>query len=202
MGHSTPESRSERKVSALENEPWLRGPLPHVHPLIAPALHSFIQVREDLARWTEGLTDEEIWSRPEGLAPVGFHLRHIAGSVERLTAYMCGRDLTSEQLEAIPHEMDSTWNGSLLTRLQLLEQVNAALQNSERAMREIDAVTFEHARSVGRKKLPTTVIGLVLHIAEHAQRHVGELIVTSKLVQRSKSGRTSPLALEVTGRTV
>jgi len=201
MGHSTPESVFE-KHSQPETEPWLRGPLAGVHPLMAPALHSFIQVREDLARWTEGLTDEQIWSRPEGLAPVGFHLRHIAGSVERLTAYMCGRDLTSEQLEAIPQEMDSTWNGSLLTRLRLLQQVNEALRKSEQVMRALDPATFEHARSVGRKKLPTTVIGLVVHIAEHAQRHVGELVVTSKLARRSESGRTSPRSLEVTGRTV
>lgn len=190
MVHSTTEPPSEK-------EPWLRGPLPDVHPLMAPSLHSFIQIREDLARWTEGLRDEEIWSRPFGLAPVGFHLRHIAGSVERLTAYMFGKELTTAQLEAIPHEMDSGIGRSLL-----LEQVNEALQKSEQAMRAIDPETFEHPRSVGRKKLPTTVIGLVVHIAEHAQRHVGELIVTSKLVRASQSGRTSPRALEVTERTL
>src|ERR1700691_1501560 len=89
----------------VEPEPWLRGPLAEVHPLVAPTLHAYAQAREDLVRWTDGLTDAEIWSRPHGLAPVGFQLRHIAGSVERLTTYLRGEQLTSQQLEATHSEM-------------------------------------------------------------------------------------------------
>src|ERR1700689_1972823 len=81
-------------------EPWLRGPLAGVHPLVAPTVHAYMQALEDLAHWTDGLSDAQIWSRPHDLAPVGFHLRHIAGSVERLTTYLRGRELTSQQLEA------------------------------------------------------------------------------------------------------
>src|SRR5271155_3265606 len=86
-------------------EPWLRGPLAGVPPLVAPPLHAYTQAREDLARWTNGLTDAEIWLRPHGLAPVGFQLRHIAGSVDRLSTYLRGEQLTPEQLEALAHEM-------------------------------------------------------------------------------------------------
>ena len=75
-------------------EPWLRGPLEGVHPLVAPTLHAYMQVQEDLDHWTAGLTDEQIWSRPHGLAPVGFQLRHIAGSVDRLTTYLRGEQLS------------------------------------------------------------------------------------------------------------
>jgi hypothetical protein len=173
--------------SSHDVEPWLRGPLSGVHPLLMPTLHAFAQAREDIARWTEGLTDDEIWSRPHGLAPVGFHLRHIAGSVERLTAYIAGQQLTSEQLEAIRHEMDSDRGRSML-----LDDVSRALHRSERVICALHPAGLEEARGVGRKQLPTTVIGLVVHLAEHTQRHVGELIVTAKLARRQEAGRTRP----------
>jgi hypothetical protein len=171
----------------MGEEPWLRGPLAGVHPLVAPTLHAFAQVREDLALWTDGLTDAEIWSKPYGLAPVGFQLRHIAGSVERLTTYLRGEQLTAQQLIAIPREMEPGPG-----RLALLAEINEALQQCEQTLRALDPASLTDSRSVGRKELPTTVIGLVVHLAEHTQRHVGELIVTTKLARSMPTGRTSP----------
>lgn len=147
-----------------------------VHPLLMPTLHCFAQVREDLARWTSGLTETQIWLRPHHLAPVGFHLRHIAGSVDRLTTYLEGRQLTADQLEAVRREMDP---GAALAGL--LDEVSRALDRSERAIRSLQPEILQEPRYVGRKRLPTTVIGLVIHLAEHTQRHVGELIVTAKV---------------------
>jgi len=159
-------------------EPWLRGPLEGVHPLMAPTLYAYMQALEDLARWTDGLSDAQIWSRPHGLAPVGFQLRHIAGSVERLTTYLCGRELTSRQLEAARQEMEPG-----LGRAALLEMVARSLQDSEHVIRALDPATLTNTRAVGRKQLPCTVAGLVVHLAEHTQRHVGQLIVTTKLAR-------------------
>jgi hypothetical protein len=159
-------------------EPWLRGPLEGVHPLLAPTLHAYMQALEDIEQWTDGLSDAQIWSRPHGLAPVGFQLRHIAGSVERLTTYLRGLELTSQQLEAARGEMDPG-----LGRAALLEMVTRALQDSERVIRALDPATLTDARAIGRKQLPSTVAGLVVHLAEHTQRHVGELIVTTKLAR-------------------
>src|ERR1700733_1062432 len=113
-----------------EPEPWLRGPLEGVHPLVAPTLHAYAQAREDLAQWTGGLTDAEIWLHPHGLAPGGFHLRHIAGRVERLTTYLLGEQLTPEQLEAAHHELDSG-PGRSNSLHELLDEVNEALHKSE-----------------------------------------------------------------------
>ena len=171
----------------MAEEPWLRGPLAGIHPLLAPTLHAFTQAREDLVQWTEGLTDDEIWLQPHGLASVGFQLRHIAGSVKRLTTYLRGEQLTPDQLAAIPREMEPG-----AERLKLLEEVNDALHQSEQAIRGLDPTILSDRRSVGRKRLPTTVMGLVVHLAEHTQRHIGELIVTSKLVRSTQAGRTSP----------
>ncbi len=159
-------------------EPWLRGPLEGVHALVAPTLHAYMQVREDLERWTDGLSDVQIWSRPHGLAPVGFQLRHIAGSVERLTTYLRGEQLTTRQLEAARGEMQPGPG-----RAELLEMVTHSLHDSERVLLSIDPANFASVRVVGRKQLPTTVAGLVVHLAEHTQRHVGELIITTKLAR-------------------
>jgi hypothetical protein len=181
--------KKKMSVEPLLNvEPWLRGSLEGVHPLLAPTLHAYAQAREDIAHWTEGLTDAEIWSQPQGLAPVGFQLRHIAGSVDRLTTYLRGEQLTPEQLEAAQRE---TLPG--MGRLKLLAEVNDALGNSELVIRALNPASLAEPRTVGRKRLPTTVVGLLVHLAEHTQRHVGELIVTAKLAQKSHAGRTSHL---------
>jgi hypothetical protein len=159
-------------------EAWLRGPIQGVHALVAPTLHAYLQTLEDLAQWTDGLSDAQIWSRPHGLAPVGFQLRHIAGSVERLTTYLRGDQLTNAQLEAARTETEPGPG-----RAELLEMVARSLQDSERVLRSLDPATLTHPRVVGRKQLPATVAGLVVHLAEHTQRHVGELIITTKLAR-------------------
>jgi hypothetical protein len=166
----------------MKVEPWLRGPLEGVHAIFAPTLHAYAQAREDLAHWTSGLTNDHIWSRTHGLAPVGFHLRHIAGSVERLTAYLRGQQLTPEQLEAIQHEMDPGQG-----RDELLRIVDDSFFRSEQVIRILDPATLTDSREVGRERLLTTVAGLLVHLAEHTQRHVGEAIITAKLV-RSNPG--------------
>jgi uncharacterized damage-inducible protein DinB len=158
-------------------EPWLRGPIEGVDPLRAPILYAFQQAREDLAHWTEGL-DHQIWFQTAGLAPLGFQLRHIAGSVDRLMTYVEGGQLTEVQLAALKTESEPCG-----TRDQLLAAVNESFQNAERIVRALDPATLRDPRVVGRKKLPTTVIGLLTHIAEHTQRHVGQAIVTSRVLR-------------------
>ncbi len=161
-------------------EPWLRSPITGVSPLLAPVLHAFEQAREDLAKHTEGLTSEQIWARPFGLAPLGFQLRHIAGSVDRLVTYLLGCELDDAQMAALRAEMEP---GESLEAL--LAQVNIALTRAEERIRAIDPGTLTEPRAVGRKRLPTTVIGLLVHIAEHTQRHVGQAISAAKLARAS-----------------
>src|SRR5580692_9144036 len=114
-------------------EPWLRGPLPDVHPVLAPALYSFQQTREDLARHTEGLTVAQVWARPHGLAPLGFHLRHIAGSVDRLITYLEARQLDEAQMAALAAEM---LPGASLG--ELLAELDRSLGHAEQVIRSID----------------------------------------------------------------
>jgi len=160
-------------------EPWLRGPLLNVSPLLAPMLCGFEQAREDLTKYTAGLTAAQIWARSHGLVSLGFHLRHIAGSVDRLTTYLQGGRLSEAQLRFLAREAEAGDAGLN----ELLGDVDTALRQAEGIVRSIDVATLAEARTVGRKQLPTTVIGLLVHIAEHTQRHVGQAIVAANLAR-------------------
>ena len=160
-------------------EPWLRGPIPGISPLLAPVLASFRQAAEDLARHTAGLTPEQIWTAPPGFGTVGFHLRHIAGSTERLMAYLQGKPLTPDQLAAVEAEHQPGPGAG-----ELLAALDQVFGDAESVIRALDPASLAEPRWVGRKRLPTTVIGLLTHIAEHTQRHVGEAIVTARLAGR------------------
>lgn len=166
-----------------EPEPWLRGPNVAIHPIARPLAHSMTQVREDLAHWTEGLSTEQMWARPMGLGPIGFHIRHIGRSADRLTTYLEGQQLSDAQLDALRTEMEPG-----ASRQELLEELDLHLIRCESVIESTDPRTWFEAREVGRKRLPTTVGGLVTHIAEHSQRHVGEAIVTAKVVRAQPSG--------------
>jgi len=157
-------------------EPWLRGPIPGVHPLVAPVLYAFQQAREDLAKFTDGLTPEQLWATPHGFGSAGFHIVHIAGSTERLMSYLQQRDLTAEQMRALHDEGRALGIG----REELLAILDRALRQAEEVVHAIDPATLEERRGVGRKQLPTTAIGLLTHIAEHTQRHVGQAISACK----------------------
>jgi uncharacterized damage-inducible protein DinB len=151
-------------IKWIVEEPWLRGPIPGVDPLVAPVLYTFTQAREDLAHYTEGLTADQLWA-----STVGFHIRHISRSTDRLIGYLEGR---------LPQQLGDGDPGA--TREELLEELDSAFHRAEAVVRSIDPATLRDAREVGRKRLPTTVIGLLTHIAEHTQRHVGQAITAAK----------------------
>ena len=157
-------------------EPWLRGPLPGVETFVAPLLYSFQMAREDLARYTAGLTTEQIWATPHGFGSVGYHLRHIAGSTDRLMTYVGGGQLSSGQMAALKTEKEPGAG-----REALLAGIDQAFASAEAIARSLDPARLADPRAVGRKQLPTTVIGLLVHIAEHTQRHVGQAISAAKL---------------------
>jgi uncharacterized damage-inducible protein DinB len=159
-------------------EPWLRGSLPDVHPALAPVLYSFMQVREDLERHTAGLSMEQVWRRVGAVPALGFQLRHIAGSVDRLVTYLCGDQLSEAQIAQLKTEAAP---GASLD--ELLAAVGASLEDAAARVRAMAPESLYEPRYVGKKRLPTTVIGLLVHVAEHTQRHLGQAITTAKLVR-------------------
>jgi uncharacterized damage-inducible protein DinB len=162
----------------MEPEPWLRGPIAGIDPLTAPVLYAFQQAREDLARYTESLTPGQIWATPHGFGSVGFHIRHIAGSTGRLISYLEGRQLTEEQMAELRSEKEPLAGG----REELLHLLETSFRAAEEVVRRLDPATLREPRHVGRSRLPATVIGLLTHIAEHTQRHVGQAITAARWV--------------------
>jgi uncharacterized damage-inducible protein DinB len=158
-------------------EPWLRGTLADVAPVPRAVLHALELAQEDLTRWCGNLSDAELNARPEGLVPVAFHIRHIARSLDRLLSYAEGRRLNEEQTAALQSELDGN-----AKRDELFAELAQALARGAARIRRFDANRFQEPRPVGTKLLPTTVGGLLVHIAEHTQRHVGQAITTSKIV--------------------
>jgi uncharacterized damage-inducible protein DinB len=160
---------------------WLRGSVEGVPPLLTPVAHALLQSREDLRQAAEALSPAEVWHRPGGAASVGFHLRHIGGSLDRLFTYARGRSLDAGQLAAIPEE--GSPGTPPATAKELLAFVDAAMDDALRNLRDVSEEELLTARAVGRARLPSNVLGLVFHAAEHTQRHTGQVITTSKIIR-------------------
>ena len=158
-------------------EPWLRGTLNEVPAVQRAVLHALELAREDLERWCDGLSDEELHDRPGGIAPVAFHLRHIARSIDRLLTYAEGNQLSSEQVSVMKAEMEP--RGS---RNELMAELMVAIAKSDKRIRAFTEQQMQEERHVGKKQLPTSVGGLLVHVADHTQRHVGQAITTAKIV--------------------
>jgi len=170
----------DHSTSQTQPEPWLRGTLIDIDPVRRQILHALELAAEDATRWTADLTEEQLFARPAGLAPIAFHLRHIARSLDRLLTYAEGKQLDATQLAALKTELDpaTTTEQQEDPRAELRE----ALQRSTNRIRAITPDHFATPRGVGRKQLPTTVGGLLVHCADHTQRHTGQFVTTAKVV--------------------
>jgi uncharacterized damage-inducible protein DinB len=160
-------------------EPWLRGVLEGIDPWLQPVAHALVQVREDLERAVAGLTSAELAARPGGAASIAFHLRHIPGSVDRLFTYAAGRPLDESQRAVLKAEGDL----GPADAEALLAGVANGVATALAQLRRTPAAELLEARGVGRAGLPSTVLGLLFHAAEHAQRHTGQVIATAKLIR-------------------
>jgi len=161
-------------------EPWLRGTLAEVAAVPRAVLHALQLAEEDLVRWCGALSEAQLNARPGGLAPVAFQIRHIARSIDRLLTYAEGRQLGEAQMAALRTEMDPGTDDPF-------EELRVAIQQGSARIRALSSADLETARVVGRRELPTTLGGLLVHVADHTQRHVGQAITTAKLV-RSLTG--------------
>ena len=160
-------------------EPWLRGTHGDVKAVGRAVLHALELASEDLAKWTAGLTDAEAHAEAMGLPSVAFHLRHIAGATDRILTYAEGGQLTAEQLTALKAET----NAGGETLAELMGEVEASLARAAERVRALAGADFETFRGVGRKQLPTSVGGALVHVADHTQRHVGQVVTTAKVLK-------------------
>jgi uncharacterized damage-inducible protein DinB len=161
-------------------EAWLRGPIEGVDAFLQPAAHALMQAREDIDRATVGISQAKLWTRPNGAASLGFHLRHVAGSLDRLLTYARGAQLDDRQHSALKSEAEP---GSPPDEVAtLVEQARRAIDAALAQLRATRREELLEPRAVGRVGLPSTVLGLLFHAAEHTTRHVGQVITTAKIV--------------------
>lgn len=187
-------------AQAPYTEPWLRGTHADVPAAGRAVLHALELALDDLTKWIAGLTGAEIHSRPLGLPSVAFLLRHIAGSVDRILTYAEGSQLTAAQLSALKTEQggaDRDWarqggavqggEGKQETLAELLAEVEASFRNAGGRIRALATANLDAPRAVGRKQLPTSLGGALIHVADHTQRHLGQVITTAKVLKALRS---------------
>jgi len=168
---------------ANNNKPevWLCGPLENIPPLLQPVAHALLQAREELNRFMANFPDKLLWERPAGLASPGFHLQHLTGVLDRLFTYAKGEQLTQQQMEYLVLEGKDQQPNTQTLLNNFNHQVDKAIQQ----LSETDEATLTEARGVGRAQIPSTIIGLLVHSAEHTMRHTGQLLVTVKILVSS-----------------
>jgi hypothetical protein len=163
-----------------QTEAWQRGPVEGFDPLLMPVVHALIQVREDLQRLAFAVPAERVWLRPGGAASIGFHLRHVGGALDRLFTYARGETLSDAQRAAARDEGNAGEPPASLP--QVVEDVEAILDRAMDQLRNTPSDSLLEPRKVGRAGLPSNVIGLLFHAAEHSTRHVGQAITTAKIL--------------------
>ncbi len=162
-------------------EVWLRGPLPGIEPVLQPAGHTLLQVREDVEAVVGPLTEAQLWLRPAGVASIGFHLLHLTGSIDRLLTYSRGEALSPDQLTRLAAE--KTVYGDRPSRTSLMTGLAQGIDGALHYLRSVAPETLALRREVGRRKLPSTALGLIFHAAEHASRHAGQIVTLGPIVR-------------------
>lgn len=170
-----------------EPEYWLRGPVEGVPPLLQPVAHALLQAREETRAVVAGFPESLLWTRPAGVASVGFHLQHLAGVIDRLFTYARGEPLNEAQRAALSEE--ATPPEPAPTAAELIVRFERQVDRAIAQLRSTEESTLTETREVGRQRLPSTVLGLLFHAAEHTQRHLGQLIVTSRVQRPPATGR-------------
>ncbi|MEO8521613.1 MAG: DinB family protein [Acidobacteriota bacterium] len=168
-------------------EVWMRGPVPGIPALLQPVAHSLLQCQEELHAHLAALQPAALWARPGGAAAVGFHVRHAAGSLDRLFTYARGEALSPAQYAALKVEGDPDL--SVEAAATLLSGLDAAIEAALAQLRRTGEETLLEPRGVGRARLPSTVLGLLFHAAEHTQRHAGQAVTTARIIAAGEAGR-------------
>jgi hypothetical protein len=164
-----------------QTEVWQRGSVPGYDPYLMPVVHALLQAREDLERLAADMPPVDVWARPGGAASIGFHVRHLGGALDRLLTYARGETLSEAQRAAARDEGAAGDPPAPLSAV--VAEVVAVIDRALEQVRSMSREALLEPRKVGRAGLPSNVLGLVFHAAEHATRHVGQAITTAKILR-------------------
>ena len=170
-------------VDNQQEEVWLRGPMDGVPALLQPVAHALRQAQEEVHAYARDFPTELLSERPAGMASVGFHLQHLRGVLDRLFTYARGEALNETQLEQLRIEDEEQIEE---TTEDLVQAFDRQIEQAIRQLQSTPEASLTEVRGVGRAQLPSTVLGLLFHAAEHTQRHVGQLLVTARVVQSQR----------------
>ncbi len=159
-------------------EPWLRATHAGTPAVLRAILHAFDLAQEDVHKWTYELTEADLDASPAGLTPIAYHLRHIPGSLDRLLTYAEGTQLSAGQIAAMKAESSPG-----PSRDELFAIFDDGIASAARRVRTFDGANLEEARAIGRKQLPASLGGILVHLADHTQRHTGQVVTTAKLLK-------------------
>ncbi len=161
-------------------EYWLRGKIEGTPDLLQPVVHSLLQSKLELKKYMLEFPDTLLWAKPSGRASVGFHLKHLTGVLDRLFTYAEGLNLKEDQLKYLKTE--ATSDGDISSDM-LIAEFDNKIEEVLKKLKSIPVSSLTEFRGVGRKQLPSSVIGLIFHAAEHTQRHIGQLLVSVSVVK-------------------
>ena len=167
-------------------EVWQRGPLPGIPPLLQPVAHALLQAREEVDEMMLNFPVELLWERPSGLASPCFHLQHLSGVLDRVFTYARNEGLSPVQFDELAAEGKKATHA--ITTDELVQRFNQQVNKAMEQLAMTDETTLTDYRGIGRAGLPSTVIGLLFHAAEHTMRHVGQLMVTQAVLRKMSDG--------------
>lgn len=170
---------SNHEGSPLSLEVWMRGPIVGVPALLQPVAHALLQADEEIKAALNGFDDSLLWEKPYGMASVAFHLQHIYGVIERMFTYADGLPLSDRQLDYLQNEGVESTDAATNS---LVNAISDRITKAVEQLKAIDGAELTDTRFLGRKRIPTTLIGLLFHAAEHTQRHIGQLLVTVRVI--------------------
>ena len=181
-------------------EVWQRGPVENVPALLQPVAHALLQAREEVHSIMNGFPEKLLWEKPAGVVSPAFHLQHITGVIDRLFTYARKELLSDQQMHLLSIEGKKLETGSSMN--QLIENLDRQVDKAIKELSNVNADSLTEPRGVGRKQIPTTLIGLYFHAAEHSMRHMGQLLVTARVLKdsltefvKSSEGKQSDLTL-------
>lgn len=166
-------------------EVWQRGPVENIPGLLQPVAHALLQAREEVNEIMGEFPEKLLWQRPGGVASPAFHLQHLTGVLNRLFTYAKQAPLTEEQLHAL--SIEGKESDTTSTMAQLIDNFDKEVDRALEELSKVNQETLLEARGVGRKQIPTTLIGLYVHAAEHTMRHIGQLLVTARIIKSTNN---------------
>jgi uncharacterized damage-inducible protein DinB len=168
-------------MAEKQPEFWMRGPVEGIIPELQPVAHALLQARDEVNAMLKDFPEDKLWLKPAGMASVGFHLQHLRGVLDRLFTYARNESLSEEKLaqlraEGVPSDA---------TVSELINVFNTQVDLALAQLKITNSDELLQPRGIGRKQIPTNVIGLLFHTAEHTMRHTGQLLVTARWVTSS-----------------